>query len=122
MAYFPLHRDGASANAYGFALGVSGLCVLLAVTLTLRGSLPVLAVCVMVPSALAALQLFQGRLHSQGLTRALEISAAPPWFAGLMAVLAALTALMAMLAALPSERLGRRPEHRALAGANHTPE
>ncbi|WP_405969443.1 hypothetical protein OG496_03045 [Streptomyces sp. NBC_00988] len=128
LSYFPLHRDGASATAYGFALGVSILCVLLAPALVLQGGLFVLAVSVVVPAALAALQLFDGRFHSSRLSQALRITAAPPWFAGLIAVLAALAALTALLALLASRRFGRQldlpghPDHRALADANQTPQ
>ncbi len=128
LSYFPLHRDGASATAYGFALGVSILCVLLAPALVLHGGLFVLAVSVVVPAALAALQLFDGRFHSSRLSQALRITAAPPWFAGLIAVLAALAALTALLALLATRRFGRQldlpgpPDHRALADANQTPQ
>lgn len=128
LAYFPPHRDGASGTAFGFALGVSILCVLLAPALVLHGGLFVLAVSMVVPAALAALQLFDGRFHSSRLSQALRITAAPPWLAGLMAVLAALTALTALLALLASRRFGRqldlpgRPDHRALADANQTPQ
>ncbi|MEV5532734.1 hypothetical protein [Streptomyces prunicolor] len=129
LSYFPLHRDGASGTAYGFALGVSILCVLLAPALILHGGLFVLAVSVVVPAALAALQLFDGRFHSSRLSQALRITAAPPWFAGLMAVLAALAALTALLALLASRRFGRQldlppgdPDHRALADASQTPQ
>ncbi|WP_405995930.1 hypothetical protein [Streptomyces sp. NBC_00986] len=128
LSYFPLHRDGASATAYGFALGVSILCVLLAPALVLQGGLFVLAVSVVVPAALAALQLFDGRFHSSRLSQALRITAAPPWFAGLIAVFAALAALTALLALLASRRFGRQldlpgpPDHRALADANQAPQ
>ncbi|MEV8541052.1 hypothetical protein [Streptomyces sp. NPDC051572] len=128
LSYFPLHRDGASGTAYGFALGVSILCVLLAPALVLQGGLFVLAVSVVVPAALAALQLFDGRFHSSRLSQALRITAAPPWFAGLIAALAALAALTALLALLASRRFGRQldlpghPDHRALADANQTPQ
>jgi len=128
LAYFPLHRDGASGTAFGFALGVSVLCVLLAPALVLHGGLFVLAVSMVVPAALAALQLFDGRFHSTRLSQALRITAAPPWLAGLMSVLAALTALTALLALLASRRFGRQldlpghPDQRALADANQTPQ
>ncbi|MEW1643994.1 hypothetical protein [Streptomyces sp. NPDC091219] len=128
LSYFPLHRDGASAAAYGSALGVSILCVLLAPALVLQGGLPVLAVSVVVPAALAALQLFDGRFHSSRVSDALRITAAPSWFAGLMAVLAALAALTALLALLASRRFGRQldlaglPDRRALADAGRSPQ
>ncbi|MET7573286.1 hypothetical protein ABZT04_33045 [Streptomyces sp. NPDC005492] len=128
LSYFPLHRGGASADAYGFALGVSILCVLLAPVLILRGSLSVLSLSMAVPAALAAIQLFDGRVHSTPLSEALRITAAPAWLAGLMAVLAALAALTALLALLASRRFGRQlglpepPDHQPLAGAGRTPQ
>ncbi|WP_051740493.1 hypothetical protein [Streptomyces xylophagus] len=127
LSYFPLHRDGASGAAYGSALGVSVLCVLLAPALVLHGSLPVLAVSVVVPTALAAIQLFDGRFHSTRLSEALRITAAPSWFAGLMAVLAALAALTALLALLATRRFGRHldlpdpPHDLPLAEVGQTP-
>ncbi|MFE9835463.1 hypothetical protein ACFYP4_10005 [Streptomyces sp. NPDC005551] len=122
LAYFPLHRGSASANAYGFALGASALCLLMALVLVLRNALPVLATAVVVPTALAVMQLFEGRLRSPGLSQALEITVAPPWAAGLMSVIAALAAVTALLALLASEKLGGRPERRPLAEARRTPE
>ncbi|MFD7714082.1 hypothetical protein [Streptomyces sp. NPDC059786] len=110
LSYLPLHRGGATAAAYGIDLGVLGMCLVLAIALVLNGGLPVLAACVVVPAALAALQLFAGRLHSTSLSRALDLAAAPSWFAGLMAVLAALASLTALLAVLASEKLARHPE------------
>ncbi|SEC47123.1 hypothetical protein SAMN05216489_00821 [Streptomyces sp. 3213] len=128
LSYYPLHRDGASGAAYGFALGVSILCVLLAPALVLHGGLPVLALSMVVPAALAAIQLFDGRFHSTRLSQALRITAAPPWLAGLLAALAALAALTALLALLTARRFSRqlalpeRPDDRALAAANRTSE
>jgi len=127
LSYFPLHRDGASGAAYGFALGVSILCVLLAAAMVLQGGLPVLAVSTVVPAALAAIQLFDGRFHSTRLSQALRITAVPPWSAGLLAVLAALAALTALLALLAARRFGRQlalpdpPADRAPVEANRTP-
>ncbi|MGW3106782.1 hypothetical protein [Streptomyces sp. NPDC001100] len=128
LSYFPLHRDGASGAAFGFALGVSILCVLLAPALVLHGGLPVLALSMVVPAALAAIQLFDGRFHSTRLSQALRITAAPPWLAGLTAALAALAALTALLALLTARRFSRqlalpeRPDDRAMAEANRRSE
>ncbi|MEU0941507.1 hypothetical protein ABZ379_01745 [Streptomyces canus] len=101
---FPAHRDGASMQVYGFALGVSVLCVLLALLL-IRPVVPVLALAVAVPAAVAAGQLLDGRFRSAGLSRALELQLAPAWLVGTVAVcasLAALTALVVQLATPPS--------------------
>ncbi|KUM88459.1 MULTISPECIES: hypothetical protein [Streptomyces] len=101
---FPAHRDGASAQVYGFALGVSLLCVLIAV-LMVRPVVAVLALAVVVPAAVAAGQLLEGRFRSAGLAQALELPLAPAWLAGTAAVcasLAALTALVVRLASPPS--------------------
>jgi hypothetical protein len=101
---FPAHRDGASMQVYGFALGVSVLCVLLALLLV-RPVVPVLALAVAVPAAVAAGQLLDGRFRSAGLSRVLELPLARAWLVGTVAVgasLAALTALVVQLATPPS--------------------
>ncbi|MEV0227477.1 hypothetical protein [Streptomyces sp. NPDC050704] len=118
LAHFPSHRGGASVNAYGLAVGVSGLCVLLGLALFRKGTLPVLAVGVVVPAGLAAAQLLEGRVHSPGLSLVLDLTAAPPWGAGLAAVIATLAALTALLGLLSAGRAGRRPEVRSLIGSN----
>jgi hypothetical protein len=107
-AYFPTHRGSASINPYGFAVGASGLCALLGLALFRTGRLPVLAVGVVVPAALAAVQLLESQFHSPGLSLALDITAAPPWGAGLAAVLAALAVLTAILAFLSADRPAQR--------------
>ncbi|MEU1474563.1 hypothetical protein [Streptomyces sp. NPDC005760] len=114
---FPAHRDGASMRVYGFALGVSVLCVLLALLL-IRPALPVLALAVVVPAGVAAGQLLDGRFRSAGLARALELPLAPAWVAGTAAVcasLAALTALVVHLASAPPR--GSLPAERRTAEA-----
>ncbi|WP_185806417.1 hypothetical protein [Streptomyces sp. RP5T] len=101
---FPAHRYGVSAQEYGIALGVSLACVLLAL-LTLRPVLPVLALAVVVPAAVAAGQALAERFGPAGLVRALELSPAPHWLVGTAAVcasLAALTALVVHLASAPT--------------------
>ncbi|KOG42635.1 hypothetical protein ADK37_05345 [Streptomyces resistomycificus] len=98
---FPLDRDGASARIYGLALGVSVLCVFLALVLTVRPSVPTLAAAALVPAGLAAGRLFEGRLvHSAGLSRALELALAPASLVGVVAVCASFAALAALLARL----------------------
>uniref|UniRef100_A0AAU2UWA3 Uncharacterized protein n=1 Tax=Streptomyces sp. NBC_00003 TaxID=2903608 RepID=A0AAU2UWA3_9ACTN len=109
LAYFPLHRDGASLSSSALDLGVSGLCFLVGVALVATGRPLVLAAAVLVPSALAVVQLLEGQFHSRTLTRALEITAAPSWAAGLAAALAALPALMAVLAHIASAQPERHP-------------
>ncbi|MGW0331438.1 hypothetical protein ACWD0J_06060 [Streptomyces sp. NPDC003011] len=107
---FPLHRDDASVRVYGFALGVSVLCVFLALLLAVRPTLPTLVAAVVVPAALAAGQLFEGRLvHSAGLSRALELALAPAWLAGTAAVVASLSALTALFARLAAQPPRREP-------------
>ncbi|WP_225858764.1 hypothetical protein [Streptomyces albicerus] len=122
LAHFPPHRDGASLNAYACALGASGMCVLLGLALFRRSRLPVLVLSVVVSAALTVAQLVEGRFHSPGLSRALDIAAAPPWLAGLAAVLAALAALTALLAFLSSDKLGPPPEIRQMAGSHQAPD
>jgi hypothetical protein len=98
---FPAQGDGASPQVYGFALGVSLLCVLLAL-LTVRPVLPVLALAVVVPAGVAAVQLLDGRFRSAGPARALELPFAPAWLAGTAAVCASLAALTALVVHLAS--------------------
>jgi len=110
---FPAHRDGASLRVYGFAVGVSALCVVLALLLAIRPAVPVLALAIVVPAGLAAGQLFDGRFHSASLSRALDLPLAPSWLAGTAAVCAALTALTALVVHLasppPESMLTQRP-------------
>ncbi|MFI6339037.1 hypothetical protein [Streptomyces sp. NPDC050535] len=114
LAHFPPHRDGASVNAYGFAIGACGLCVLLGLALVRKSTLPVLVLGVVAPAALAVAQLLEGRIQSAGLTRALDLTLAPPLLAGLAAVLAALASLTALVTLLASMRPRPRPDGRRL--------
>lgn len=98
---FPAHRYGVTAQEYGIALGVSLACVLLAL-LTLRPVLPVLALGVVVPAAVAAGQALAGRFRSAGLDRALDLPPAPAWLVGTAAVCASLAALTALVVHLAS--------------------
>ncbi|MBD0839526.1 MULTISPECIES: hypothetical protein [unclassified Streptomyces] len=109
IAHFPLHRDGAGLRVYGLTLAMSVACLAVALLLTLRISTPALATAVVVPAALAAAQLFEGRLPSADLSRALDLTLAPTWSAGLTAVCAALAALAALLVHLAAPAQGRRP-------------
>ncbi|MFE3183315.1 hypothetical protein ACFXKR_20945 [Streptomyces violascens] len=109
LAYLPLHRGGASFGASALDLGVSALCFLLGVALAFTGSPVVLALGVLVPSALASVQLLAGQFHSRTLSSALEITAAPSWAAGAAAAIAVLPALMAVLAYIASVQPERHP-------------
>ncbi|MFC8513771.1 hypothetical protein [Streptomyces sp. NPDC057257] len=117
MLWFPLHRDGASLRAYGLALGLSTVCAAVSVLLTLRPGLTVLAVAVVVPALLAAAQLYEGRFHSARLSRALDLTLAPNWIAGLAAVCASLVALTALLVRLASQAPTVNAPARPLVGA-----
>ncbi|MFE7037847.1 hypothetical protein ACFU9Y_46955 [Streptomyces sp. NPDC057621] len=122
LAHFPPHRDGASLGAFGFVVAACGLCVLLGLALLRRSVVPVLAVGIMVPAALAVAQLLEGRVRSAGLSRALDLTLAPSWLAGLAAVLAALAALTALVSLLASSRPRPRPDVRQLAGQPAEPD
>ena len=98
---FPVQQEGASLQVYGFALGVSVLCVLLAV-LMIRPTLSVLVLAVVVPAGVAAGQLLDGRFRSEGPARALELPLAPAWLAGTVAACASLAALTALVVHLAS--------------------
>ncbi|MFE9808218.1 hypothetical protein [Streptomyces sp. NPDC005548] len=110
--YLPLRHDGATLPVQGFGVAVFALCLLLAAALLLRGAVPLLVAAVLVPSALAALELLEGRLHSTSLSQALDIAAAPPWAAGVASAATALVALTALIVALATGRNTRRPAPR----------
>lgn len=107
--YLPLRQDGASLPVRGFGVAVFALCLVLAAGLLLRGAVPLLVAAVLVPSALAALELLDGLLHSTSLSQALDIAAAPPWAAGAASAATALVALAALLVALATGWNARRP-------------
>ncbi|MFL5993147.1 MAG: hypothetical protein ACJ736_02270 [Streptomyces sp.] len=98
---FPVDQDRASLQAYACALGLSVLCVLLAV-LMIRPTLPVLVLAVVVPTGVAAGQLLDGRFRSQAIARALELPLAPAWLVGTVAACASLAALAALVVHLAS--------------------
>jgi hypothetical protein len=122
MLWFPLHRDGAPPQPYGLTLGASALCTLLAVLLTLRPTLPAFAVAAVVPSVLAAGQLYEGRFHSEPLSRALDLTLAPSWIAGVAAVCAALAALTGVLVRLAAQQPKAAAPPRPSAAARRTPD
>jgi hypothetical protein len=101
---FPLHRDGESVGVYGFALAVSAACVLLALLLTVRPTGPLLVAAVVLPAAVAAVQLFEEKARSAGLSRALDLMVAPASLVGPVAVCASLAALTALIARLAWQR------------------
>lgn len=107
--YLPLRHDGASLPVQGFGVAVFALCLMLAAALLMRGAVPLLVAAVLVPSALAALQLLEGRIHSTSLAQALDITVAPPWAAGVASAVTALVALTALLVTLTADRTARRP-------------
>ncbi|WP_438292505.1 hypothetical protein [Streptomyces sp. HUAS TT7] len=123
LAYLPLHRGGASFGSAALDLGVSGVCFLLGVALAFTGSPVVLALGVLVPSALASVQLLEGQFHSRTLSSALAITAAPSWVAGLAAAIAVLPALMAVLAYIAAAQPERHPrtEPRSVVEAEKQP-
>ncbi|MEU8980413.1 hypothetical protein [Streptomyces sp. NPDC048309] len=118
VAYGPQHRNGASLGVYSLAVGAFALCAVLAAAVFLRGTVALLGAAVLAPATLATLQFLEGRLHSPGLSRALEIGAAPPMTAGLAAVIATLAALTALLAARAADRSDRLPAARAPVGVD----
>ncbi|WP_328349980.1 hypothetical protein OG828_03310 [Streptomyces sp. NBC_00457] len=117
LLWFPPQRDGASPQVYGFALGVSALCLFLALLLTVRAALPLLAAAVVVPAALAATQVFEAWLDSPDLSWALDLTLAPSWATGLTAVCAALAALIALLVNLAAQSPGADSVARLMAEA-----
>ncbi|WP_107063995.1 hypothetical protein [Streptomyces mutabilis] len=108
VAYFPLHQNDASARAYGVALGLSALCLLLALLVTVRPAVPLLAAAVVAPAALAAAKLYGSVTPSSRLTRAVDLTLAPTWIAVAIAVLASLAALTALCVRVASRMPARR--------------
>ncbi|MEU1269342.1 hypothetical protein [Streptomyces sp. NPDC005799] len=122
MLWFPLHRDGAPPQSYALTLGASTLCTLLTVVLTLRPTLPAFAVAAVVPTVLAAGRLYEGRFHSEPLSRALDLTLAPSWIAGVAAVCAALAALTGVLVRLAAQQPKAAAPPRPPAAARRTPD
>ncbi|CAL9604987.1 hypothetical protein SUDANB58_05516 [Streptomyces sp. enrichment culture] len=95
-AFFPLYSGGVSAHAYGLALGLSALCMAVALLLTLRPAAPVLAAAVVVPAGLAAVKLYAHSFPSGRPARAMDLTLASTWVAAPVAVCAFLAALAAL--------------------------
>ncbi|MFD7436277.1 hypothetical protein, partial [Streptomyces sp. NPDC059861] len=121
-AYFPLRRDDAPLGVYALALGMSGVCLVIAVLLAVRTSVPALLAGMLMPAGLAGAGLLEGRVHSADLSRALDLTVAPPWSAGLTAVSASLASLAALLLLLMVQLAERYPAPRPTAGAGRTAE
>ncbi|MFG2793530.1 hypothetical protein [Streptomyces sp. NPDC048419] len=118
MLWFPMYQEGEPVALYASSVAVSALCALLAVVVTLRPVPPALAVAMVVTAILAAAQLYQGRFHSAWLSRAMDLTLAPSWVAGLAAVAAALAALTALVVRLASNQPdASAPARRPLATA-----
>ncbi|MEV5545670.1 hypothetical protein AB0L35_05925 [Streptomyces sp. NPDC052309] len=96
VAYFPLHQNGASPRDYGLALGLSALCLVLALLLTVRPAVPMLAAAVVGPAALAMAKQYGSAAPSARVSPAVELTLAPTWIAVPVAVCASLVALTAL--------------------------
>ncbi|GGW94503.1 hypothetical protein GCM10010297_15240 [Streptomyces malachitofuscus] len=97
VTHFPLRQDGVPLGLHAFAVGLSVLCTLLALILVVRPGSVVLAVAVVVPTALAAAHAYGGTLPSAVLPRAVDLALAPTWLATSAALAAALLALTALV-------------------------
>ncbi|MFH9818506.1 hypothetical protein [Streptomyces sp. NPDC017230] len=118
VAYFPLHQNDASVRAYGAALGLSALCLVLALLLTVRPAVPLLAAAVVGPAALASAKLYGSATPSARVSEAVDLTLAPTWVAVAVAVLTSLVALTALCARVASQApAGRRPA-RPVAGTS----
>ncbi|MGV9255305.1 hypothetical protein [Streptomyces sp. NPDC003697] len=106
-AHFPLRREGAPPGVYGLTLAASGMCVLLALLLALHTRVAVLVAGIVLPAALAGAGFLAARLRPPELSRALEITVAPPRSAGMTAACASLASLAA-LALLVMVRVAER--------------
>ncbi|MFH8445064.1 hypothetical protein ACH4D3_28080 [Streptomyces sp. NPDC018026] len=120
VAYFPLHRGDASAPAYGVALGLSALCLVLALLLTVRPAVPMLAAAVVGPAALAAARLYGSATPSARVTPVTDLTLAPLWVAVGVAVAASLVALTALCVRVASQDSARRRPARPVAVSGRT--
>ncbi|WP_282087054.1 hypothetical protein [Streptomyces tendae] len=122
VAYFPLHRGDASAPAYGVALGLSALCLVLALLLTVRPAVPLLAAAVVGPAALAAAKLYGSATPSARVSPVTDLTLAPVWIAVAVAVVASLVALTALCVrvAAPASARRRPAPARSVAVAGRT--
>lgn len=120
VAFFPLHRAGASAQAYGVAVGLSAACLLLALLLTVRPAVPLLAVAVVGPAALAAAKLYGSATPSARVSPVTDLTLAPTWVAVAVAVAASLVALLALCVRVAAPAAARRGPARRVAVASRT--
>ncbi|MFC9469853.1 hypothetical protein ACFTUH_34590, partial [Streptomyces coelicoflavus] len=120
VAYFPLHRGDASAQAYGTALGLSALCLVLALLLTVRPAVPLLAAAVVAPAALAAAKLYGSATPSARVSPVTDLTLAPTWAAVAVAVVASLVALTALCVRVAAPAAARRRPARRVAVASRT--
>ncbi|MER6322021.1 hypothetical protein [Streptomyces coelicoflavus] len=120
VAYFPLHRGDASAQAYGTALGLSALCLVLALLLTVRPAVALLAAAVVGPAALAAAKLYGSATPSARVSPVTDLTLAPTWIAVAVAVVASLVALTALCVRVAAPAAARRRPARRVAVASRT--
>ncbi|MEU1056596.1 hypothetical protein ABZ397_29100 [Streptomyces sp. NPDC005876] len=96
VAFFPLRADGTPARDYGVALALSAFCLALALVMTVRPAVPVLAAAVVGPAALAAAKLYAGTAPGSRAAQVMDLTLAPAWGAVPAAVAASLAALTAL--------------------------
>ncbi|MFF8446775.1 hypothetical protein ACF06Q_03640 [Streptomyces leeuwenhoekii] len=109
-AFFPLYSDGVAPRAYGLALGMSALALVVALLLILRPALPVLAAAVVVPAGMAAAGLYAHAFPSGWPARVMDLTLASVWTAVPLAVGASLVALTALCLRVAARlRAGREP-------------
>ncbi|MFG2683502.1 hypothetical protein [Streptomyces sp. NPDC048392] len=120
VAYFPLHRADASAPAYGVALGLSAVCLVLALLLTVRPAVPLLAAAVVGPAALAAAKLYGSATPAARVSPVTDLTLATAWVAVAVAVVASLVALTALCVRVASPASARRGPARRVAVASRT--
>ncbi len=116
VAFFPPDPDGASVRVYAVALGLSAVCLVLALLLTVRPAVPVLAAAVVAPAALAAAKLYGTATPSARLSRVMDLTLAPDWVAVAVAVGASLVALTALCVRVAAQAAGNRWQPRPMAG------
>ncbi|MFE1150665.1 hypothetical protein ACFW42_26665 [Streptomyces albidoflavus] len=97
VTHFPFQRTGLPASAYGLAVGIAVLCLLLAAGTLLRRVLPVLIADILLMGSLTAAHLLAPATGPQALTSALEPGGTPAVLPAAVAGVLSLLALTLLL-------------------------
>ncbi|MFF8457293.1 hypothetical protein ACF06T_22445, partial [Streptomyces albidoflavus] len=116
VTHFPFQRTGVPASAYGLAVGIAVLCLLLAAGTLLRRVLPVLIADIILMGSLTAAHLLAPATGPQSLTSALHPGGTP---AVLPAAVAGVLSLLALTLLLTRGRSREGGETEPAAGSRN---